>query len=138
MILDILTVLFFVSGLVLVLLMIAERRRAVIRRPYVNSRMINLALRSIGSNDYAVIDDGHPVGRIRLASQQRAEVWYWSVTIPVPGAPNGSAASLKEAKAAFVRAWTKSKIEIGPERFAKALEIAEAARERLKAKENEQ
>ena len=86
MILDILTVLFFVSGLVLVLLMIAERRRAVIRRPYVNSRMINLALRSIGSNDYAVIDDGYPVGRIRLASQQRGEVWYWNVTIPVPGA----------------------------------------------------
>jgi hypothetical protein len=35
MILDILTVLFFVSGFVLILIMIAERRRDVLHGPYV-------------------------------------------------------------------------------------------------------
>ena len=37
--------------------------------------MTALALRSIGSNDFAVIDDGDRVGRIRLAAERRGEVW---------------------------------------------------------------
>jgi hypothetical protein len=36
--------------------------------------MTALALRSIGSNDYAVIDDGHRVGRIRYAGERTNEV----------------------------------------------------------------
>jgi hypothetical protein len=55
MILDILTVLFFVSGFVFILMMIAERRRDVLHGPYVtkSDRMTDLDLRSIGSNDFA-------------------------------------------------------------------------------------
>ena len=34
--------------------------------------MTSLALRSIGRNDYAVIDEGHPVGRIRYAAERGA------------------------------------------------------------------
>jgi hypothetical protein len=33
------------------------------------------ALRSIGSNDFAVIDDGYPVGRIRLAAERGGQTW---------------------------------------------------------------
>ena len=36
--------------------------------------MTALALRSIGRNDYAVIDDGHRVGRIRYAGERTNEV----------------------------------------------------------------
>jgi hypothetical protein len=90
--------------------------------------MTALALRSIGSNDYAVIDDGYPIGRIRLAAERGGETW--NCTIPVPGAPNGTAGSLDAAKAAFRESWTKFKAAIGPERLAGALEIAEAARGR--------
>ena len=32
--------------------------------------MTEIALRSIGRNDYAVIDNGHPVGRIRYAAER--------------------------------------------------------------------
>ena len=35
--------------------------------------MTALALRPIGSNDYAVIEDGHPVGRIRLAAGKHGQ-----------------------------------------------------------------
>lgn len=33
-------------------------------------KVIALALRSIGSSDYVVIEDGHQVGRIRLAAER--------------------------------------------------------------------
>ena len=49
--------------------------------------MTALALRSIGSNDFAVIDDGYPVGRIRLAAERGGQTWMWNCTIPVPGRP---------------------------------------------------
>ena len=45
-------------------------------------KVTNLALRSIGRNDYAVIDDGHPVGMRPSAPN---EIWMWNVTIPEPG-----------------------------------------------------
>ena len=52
--------------------------------------MTTLALRSIGSNDFAVIDDGDRVGRIRLAAEQRGEVWMWNIGLNIPGGvPNG-------------------------------------------------
>jgi hypothetical protein len=92
--------------------------------------MTALALRSIGSNDYAVLDDGHPVGRIRHAAERtNEEVWLWNITIPVPGGGNGTSPSLDHAKAAFRDSWFKFKKELGPERLASALETAEAARE---------
>jgi len=90
--------------------------------------MTALALRSIGSNDYAVIEDGNPVGRIRLASERQGEVWLWNCTVLVPGVPNGNADSLEAAKTAFRQAWAKSKAEIGPERLVQALETAQVAR----------
>ena len=90
------------------------------------------ALRSIGSNDFAVIDDGYPVGRIRLAAERGGQTWMWNCTIPAPGAPSGTAGSLDAAKAAFGESWARFKAAIGPERLANALEIAEAARERTR------
>jgi len=86
--------------------------------------MTALALRSIGTNDYAVIDDGNPVGRIRLAAERQGEVWMWNCTLRVPGVPNGNAGCLEAAKTAFRQAWMKCKTEIGPERLAQALETA--------------
>ena len=63
--------------------------------------MTTLALRSIGSNDYAVIDDGDRVGRIRLAAERRGELWMW-IGLNIPGGvPSGTAASLEDAKTAF-------------------------------------
>jgi hypothetical protein len=54
--------------------------------------MTTLALRSIGSNDYAVIDDGDRVGRIRLAAERRGEVWMWNIGLNIPGGvPSGTA-----------------------------------------------
>ena len=95
--------------------------------------MTALALRTIGIKDYAVIEDGQPIGRIRLASERQGEVSMWNCTVLIPGVPNGNAGSLEAAKTAFRQAWEKRKAEVGPERLAQALETAQAARERLKA-----
>jgi hypothetical protein len=65
--------------------------------------MTDLALRFIGPNDFVVVEDSHPIGRIKLASELRGELWYWNVTIPVPGVPGGSSASLEDAKVALAR-----------------------------------
>ena len=109
MILDILTVLFFVAGFVLLFRMIKQRRRD--RRPYQakTGRTANLTLRSIGPNEYAVIEDGNSVGRIMLAGDSHAEVWLWNCTLPGPGASSGTAASLEEAMVEFRQEWTKRK-----------------------------
>jgi hypothetical protein len=90
-----------------------------------------LALRSIGSNDYAVIDDGDRVGRIRLAAERRGEVWMWNIGLNIPdGVPSGTATSMEEAKAAFREAWTRFKAGIEPSLYAEAIEEAKAARDR--------
>jgi hypothetical protein len=65
--------------------------------------MTDLALRLIEPNDFVVVEDSHPIGRIKLASELRGEVWYWNVTTPVPGVPGGSSASLEDAKVALAR-----------------------------------
>jgi hypothetical protein len=93
-----------------------------------------LSLRTIGIKDYAVLDDGHRFGRIRYAAERTNEIWMWNVTIPEPGGGHGTSPTFEEANTAFKESWTKFKAEIGPERLASALELAEAARERLKAK----
>ena len=77
--------------------------------------MNNLGLRPIGPDDYAVIDDGEPVGRIRFAAERGREIWMWNCTVLVPGGPNGTAASLDDAKTAFQESWLKFKCRIGPE-----------------------
>ncbi|MGW1422652.1 hypothetical protein ACWAT4_21360 [Bradyrhizobium manausense] len=61
-------------------------------------------------DDYAVIWDGLPIGRIfRSASVGGADAWSWSVAlpnVPQPSAHRGRATSLDQAKAQFRIAWT--------------------------------
>ena len=110
MILDILTVLFFVAGFVLLFGLIKQGRRD--GGPYVakTGRTANLILRSIGPNEYAVIEDGNSVGRIMLAGDPHAEVWLWNCSLPGPGVSSGTAASLKDAQMEFGQEWKKRKI----------------------------
>jgi hypothetical protein len=110
MILDILTVLFFVAGFVLLFRMIKKRRRD--RGPYVakTGRTANLTLRSIGPNEYAVIEDGNSVGRIMVAGDPHAEIWLWNCSLPGPGVSSGTAASLEDAQVALRQEWKKGKI----------------------------
>jgi hypothetical protein len=62
-----------------------------------------------------VLADGKVVGRIleeaRISGRRLR--WLWSVTAIVParpGATNGTAATLDEAKAKFWKAWEESKV----------------------------
>jgi hypothetical protein len=107
MILDILTVLFFVAGFVLLFRTIKKRRRD--RGPYVakTGRTANLTLRSIGPNEYAVIEDGNSVGRIMVAGDPHAEIWLWNCSLPGPGVSSGTAASLEDAQVALRQEWKK-------------------------------
>jgi hypothetical protein len=112
MILDILTVLFFVAGFVLLFGMIKQGRRDVPRGPHVakTGRTANLTLHSIGPNEYAVIEDGNSVGRIMLAGDPPAEVWLWNCSLPGSGVSSGTAASLEDAQVEFRQEWKKRKI----------------------------
>ena len=102
MIRDILTVLFLVAGFVLLFRLIRQRRR--------DDGTASLTLRSIGPNEYAMIEDGNLVGRIILAGDPRSEVWLWNCSLPGPGVSSGTAASLAEAQAKFQQEWKKRKI----------------------------
>ena len=95
MILNILTVLFFVAGLILLLGLIKRGRRD--RGPYVARTRItaNLTLRSIGPAEYDVIEDGNSVGRIMLADDPHAEVWLWNCAFQHPAFPVGRLPALK-------------------------------------------
>ena len=113
MILDILTVLFFVAGLVLLFGLIKQGRRD--RGPYVakkNGQNCQLILRSIGPNEYAVIEDGNSVGQIMLAGGSGAEIWLWNCSLPGPGVSSGTAASLEDAEVEFGQEWKKRKIAL--------------------------
>jgi len=76
--------------------------------------MANLTLRSIGSNEYAVIEDGNLVGRIMLAGDPHSEVWLWNCSLPGPGVSSGTAPSLEEAQVGFRQEWEKRKIGLQP------------------------
>jgi hypothetical protein len=93
--------------------------------------MTSLLLRQIGKDDYAVIDAGERVGRIRCAAERARETWLWNVTVSVPGAGNGTASDIEAAKIAFRQSWLKFKGKIGEARLARALEEAQNARERF-------
>ena len=110
MILDILTVLFFAAGFVLLFRMIKQRRRD--RGPYQakTGRTASLTLHSIGPNEYAVIEDGNSVGRIMVAGDPRAEIWLWNCSLPGPGISSGTAANLEDALVEFRQEWKKRKI----------------------------
>ena len=79
-----------------------------------------LALRLIDPNDYLVLDDGHPVGRIRLASERSPAIWLWTVTVTIPGGPFGDAKTIDEAKARFKSSWLAFKNRVGDEALMKA------------------
>jgi len=108
MILDILTVLFFVAGLVLLFGLIRQGRRD--RGPDAAGRTANLTLRTIGRNEYAVIEDGNSVGQIMLAGDPRAGVWLWNCSLPGHGVSSGTAVSLEDAQADFRQEWKKRKL----------------------------
>jgi hypothetical protein len=49
-----------------------------------------LALRLIAPNDYIVLEDRQPIGRIRLARERTPPIWLWTVTVTIPGPPFGT------------------------------------------------
>ena len=89
-----------------------------------------LKLRSIGINDYRVLEGRQRIGRIRLAGEHMPPVWLWSVTIHLTGGlPTGSAKDIDTAKADFKVAWEALKVRTTPERLAaayKAMNIRDA------------
>jgi hypothetical protein len=66
-----------------------------------------LALRLIAPHDYTVLDDGQPIGRIRLARERSPSIWLW--TDP----PFGDAETIDDAKARFKAAWLARSQAIG-------------------------
>jgi hypothetical protein len=110
MILDILTVLFSIAGLVLLFRLIKQGRRD--RGPSVDKtgRTANLTLRSIGPSEWAVIEDGNFVGRIMVTGDPHEEIWLWNCSLPGPGVSSGTAASLEDAQVEFRQEWKKRKI----------------------------
>ena len=80
-----------------------------------------LKLRSIGLSDYAVLERGQRIGRIRLATERMPCVWLWSVTIRLTdGLPMGSFKDLNTAKAEFKTGWKALKARTTPEQLAAA------------------
>jgi hypothetical protein len=110
MILDILTLLFSIAGLVLLFRLLKQGRRD--RGPSVvkTGRTADLTLRSIGPSEWAVIEDGNLVGRIMVAGDPHEEIWLWNCSLPGPGVSSGTAASLEDAQVEFRQEWKKRKI----------------------------
>jgi hypothetical protein len=79
-----------------------------------------LTLRLIDPNDYVVLEDGQPIGRIRLARERSPAIWLWTVTVTIPGPPFGDAKTIDEAKSRFKAAWLAFKERVGPEALVKA------------------
>ena len=80
-----------------------------------------LKLRSIGIDDYRVLDAGQRIGRIRLADERMPPVWLWNVTIHLTGGlPMGSFPDFNAAKAEFKAAWKALKASTTPEQLAAA------------------
>jgi len=44
-----------------------------------------LKLRSLGQNDYTVLEGRQRIGRIWFASERSPGIWIWTVTINLPG-----------------------------------------------------
>jgi hypothetical protein len=74
-----------------------------------------LKLRSIGINDYSVLEAGQRIGRIRFVIERLPGVWSWNVSVPLSGClPMGSASDLDTAKAEFKAAWEALKAGTAP------------------------
>jgi hypothetical protein len=80
-----------------------------------------LKLRSIGINDYRVLEGRQRIGRIRFVIERMPGVWLWNVTVPLAGGlPMGSAPDLDTAKADFKAAWEALKARTTREQLAAA------------------
>jgi hypothetical protein len=80
-----------------------------------------LKLRSIGINDYRVLEARQRIGRIRFVIERMPGVWLWNVTVPLSGGlPTGSAPDFNTAKAEFKAAWKALKARTPPEQLAAA------------------
>jgi hypothetical protein len=80
-----------------------------------------LKLRSIGINDYRVLEGRQRFGRIRFADERMPGVWLWNITIHLPGGlPMGSSADIDTAKAEFKAAWEALKARTAPEELVAA------------------
>jgi len=80
-----------------------------------------LKLRLIGINDYAVLDGGRRIGRIRFVIERIPGVWLWNITVPLGGSlPTGSAQELDMAKSELRAAWKALKARTTPEQLAAA------------------
>ena len=80
-----------------------------------------LKLRSLGINDYSVLEGGQRIGRIRLATERMPCVWLWNVSVHLPGGlPMGSAKDLNTAKSEFREAWKALEARTPPEQLAAA------------------
>jgi len=80
-----------------------------------------LKLRSIGINDYSVLEGRQRIGRIRFAEERLPPRWLWNVTIHLPGIlPMGSAPDFGTAKTEFKAAWNALKARTSPEQLAAA------------------
>ena len=65
-----------------------------------------LKLRSLGLDDFSVLEGRQRIGRIRLATERMPCLWLWSVTVHLTaGLPMGSSKDLDTAKADFKAAW---------------------------------
>ena len=65
-----------------------------------------LKLRSIGINDYAVLEAGRRIGRIRFVIKRLPGVWLWNVAVPLSSVlPMGSSEDLDTANVEFEAAW---------------------------------
>jgi hypothetical protein len=82
---------------------------------------IRLKLRSIGQNDYRVLEGRQPIGRIRYAAERTPGIWIWNITINLPGGlPMGTDNDIDTAKAEFKTAWLALKARTTPEQLAAA------------------
>ena len=80
-----------------------------------------LKLRSIGINDYSVLEGRQRIGRIRFVIERMPGVWLWNVTVHLTGGlPMGSSKDLDTAKAEFKAAWEALKARTPPEQLAAA------------------
>ena len=80
-----------------------------------------LKLRSIGINDYSVLEGRQRIGRIRFVIERMPGVWLWNVTVHLTGGlPMGSSKDLDTAKAEFRTAWEALKAGTTPEQLAAA------------------
>jgi hypothetical protein len=80
-----------------------------------------LKLRSLGINDYSVLEGRQRIGRIRCVVERTGGDWLWNITVHLPGGlPMGSAPDLDTAKAQFKLAWAVLKARTPPEQLAAA------------------